>query len=147
MRLSESLICQEVHGNIQFFLYKMRKGNFLSGVKKDKSKVSFEKRFWTHIQAFFPIEPALVYLRWERILPESDSELIEQELTCSVPSIYTFSDENWTPSPHDSVLGGHLRLWSNASSHPTWPQTQHAHLHQVPEGVKADLNRDRGVSS
>ena len=54
-----------------------------------------------------PTEHALVFLRWEKLLPGSDGELTGQPLACPVPTICTNIDENQIPSPHHGVWGGH----------------------------------------
>ena len=59
--ISEFLIRQVVHEDIQYFLYKMRKGQFLSQAMKNKRKSHAQKLLYT--QGSSPVEHAFVFIR------------------------------------------------------------------------------------
>ena len=106
MRVPEFLIRQVVHEDIWYFLYKMRKGQFLITVHEGLEERQFCKAFQP-TQESPSTEHALLFLRWEKFPLGSDSELTEQLLACSVPTRYTDSHENQTPSQYHCVWSGY----------------------------------------
>ena len=58
-------------------------------------------------QASAPSEHTLVFLKWEKFLPGSDGQLIEQLLTCSASTRCTDTDGNQMLSSYHGVWGSH----------------------------------------
>ena len=101
--VSEFLIRQLVHGDIQYFLYNLRKGSiFITGHQGQEKRLSCKA--FEQIQVSPPADHGLVFLR-EKNLQGTDDELTEQPLHCTVPTRCTDSNKNRTLCEH--VWGGH----------------------------------------
>ena len=98
--VSEFLIWQIVHEDIHYFSYK-----FLSQAMKNKMKDDAAKLF-NKLKHPFQLNILWFFSNQKKILPESDCELAEQPLVCSVPTKWTNRDEKETPSSHGD-LGAH----------------------------------------
>ena len=81
-----------MHEDIHYFSYKMRKIIFIIGHKKQEKRPRCKD--FEQTQVFPPTELVLFFLRWEKLLPEWDYDLIEQSLAFSVPTKFTDSDKN-----------------------------------------------------
>ena len=90
MGVSEFLIRLVVHEDILYFLYKIRKGEFISQRTRGKSMLL---SFWT-ISSILSCWTCFDFSKWENFLPGSDGELAEQPLACRVHMRYTNIDEN-----------------------------------------------------
>ena len=69
-------------------------------------------------QASPPTKKALIFLRWENLLLESDGEFTRPQVVCFVPTRCIFSDENQTPGSHQDIWKGDL-VFPNSTQRPT----------------------------
>ena len=103
MGASDFLIWQLVYEDIWHWLYQMRKGQLFSKPMNLKRKDCAGKLLnkLKHPQS----ESALVFLKWEEFLEESDGKIVELLLVNSVPKRCTDIDEKQALSLPHGVCG------------------------------------------
>ena len=139
MEASKFLIRQEVHKDIRYFSYKMRKSQSLSLPMNYKRKYFADAELFNKLKLPLQLNMLLFSTDEKKIRSESDCELTEQQLTCSLLTRWKVSDESQTPSPHYGVW------WSLAMVtlylHSSFCTASHSTggLHQVLEKVMLPL--------
>ena len=82
----------------------------------------------------------LGFSKMRKILPGSESKVIEQSLTGSIPTNCIDIDENQTPGLHHGIWSRYKRWWQYLHSSSHLSHNQHRGLHYVPIGVLAPLD-------